>query len=134
MRKYFLTPLILPPACTIPDWGKSALELIIPAVATILVTLLTTLGLKLNAWLAGKIKSDNLSHVLDVTNEVITSTIEGIITQYRTALLDAVSDGKLDEAEKAKLKTLAIEVVKDRLSKLDIKKLATSLHLSPEMA
>ena len=126
--------LLCTTGCTVPTWLQSGLELIIPTIAIGLGGIMTTLFLKVNTWINAKIKIEGVNHAVTIVEEFVESVTQSIITSYRDEILKALADGKFDEEEKKKLRSLAFVIVKERLTMDMMKKIASSLGLSQEAA
>lgn len=136
MNKYLLSALALvllfSTGCTVPSLLQSTLEMILPPIAVGIAGLVTLGFAYLTGYIKSKFKSSTYEHATTVVSEQIEAVTLELIDDYKVALMDALKDGVIDEAEKAKLKGLAISTVKERISAGEMKKLASSMGITKE--
>lgn len=121
-------------ACEVPTWLQGGLETLVYAVAGLLATLVSLLGLKLSAYFSTKTKSDKANSALSVLNDLLVSLVQALVEGYKEKLVLALKDGKIDAQEKEELKKLALDIIKSRLTTDYVKKLASTLGLTPQAA
>jgi hypothetical protein len=110
----------------------SLLPAIIAALSPVIVALLGVLSAKLVELINAKAKNETVKGILARLTAAVTDAVGEVYQAEAEALKEAMADGKLSDAEKARLRQIAVDHAKSYLGPKGLAELMAVLGLATE--